>query len=187
MTDHTISLSRCALIMEHFVGWSFGQPDDFQPDKRLFEQLDHPADLHYLADLYNWDDGALVLGWILDSEHCTRSTANLLFWRAAPDYYTKFDLADDSACPSYNEDGFYVIRKVLEKYRTGSFCPYQIEYDPAGDIEERIEENPKWEYPQGVYHRIEGVIVRPSIWIRLLASLGSFWMWLKYPKFRKRK
>jgi hypothetical protein len=59
--------------------WSFLQPDGYLPDKALFNQLAHPAELYYLASIYNWDDGATVLGWVLDSALCTRSTANLLF------------------------------------------------------------------------------------------------------------
>ena len=146
-------------IRAHFFEWSFGQPDGFTPDRALFATLTHPAELHYLASIYNWDDGELVLGWILDSELCTRATANLLFWRAAPDWYLRCDIDDESTCPSYNLDGFKVLQKVLRKYEEGSFPPCAISFDPKDELETICEQNPRWVYPLGVYDLIEGVDV----------------------------
>lgn len=123
-------------------------------------QLTHPADLHYLASIYNWDDGHTVLEWILDSPLCARSTANLLFWRSAPDYYLKFNLDDDTSCESYNYSGFAVIKKIVKKYQTNSFSDYQIAFDPNDEIEEIITENPRWKIPSGVYDKINGVEIQ---------------------------
>jgi hypothetical protein len=159
MTKYTIDAARCEFIETNFFQWSFRKPDDFRPDKDLFLRLSHPSELHYLASIYNWDDGALVLEWVLESDLCTRSTANLLFWRSAPDWYLRCDIDDESSCPEFNRDGFKVIRRVMAKYKTGDFANYQIAFNPKDEIESVDEQNPKWSYPSGVYDIIEGVEV----------------------------
>src|ERR1700761_8698510 len=58
---YVVSHARQEFIRTHFFQWSFGQPESYVPDKALFLSLAHPADLHYLANIYNWDDGELVL------------------------------------------------------------------------------------------------------------------------------
>lgn len=157
---YLIPKSRASFITTNFFQFSFDKPDDFLPSKDLFLQLTHPAELHYLAAIYNWDDGHTVLEWILDSPLCTRSTANLLFWRSAPDYYLKCDLGDESTCESYNFAGYAVVRKVVQKYQTNSFSDYQIAFDPSEEIEEIMTENPRWNIPEGVYDRIDGVEIQ---------------------------
>ena len=159
MESFKINKNRTKFIKSNFFQFSFN-PDsneDIEPDRKKFEQLRNPAELHYLAYIYNWDDGVTVLEWILDSPLCTRSTANLLFWRAAPDYYLEFDINDENSCPSYNRAGFHVIQKVLEKYKNNSFSKSQIKFDPESVIEEIINDNKKWEIPSGVYDKISGV------------------------------
>jgi hypothetical protein len=156
---YVVNRPRREFILTHFFEWSFGQSESFVPDKALFLTLAHPAELHFLANIYNWDDGELVLNWILESDLCTRATANLLFWRAAPDWYLRCDLGDESTCPNYNLAGFRVLRKVLEKYRDNSFSAYAIRLDPKDEIEEVCETNPKWDFPPGVYDVIDGVEV----------------------------
>ena len=157
--SYVVSQARREFIRAHFFEWSFGQPESYVPDRALFLTLAHPAELHYLASIYNWDDGDLVLDWILESELCTRATANLLFWRAAPDWYLRCDLDNESTCPSYNLAGFRVLRKVLQKYQANSFSAYAIKFDPKGEIEEVCEKNPMWDFPPGVYDVIEGIDV----------------------------
>ncbi len=159
MATYTISKLRQSFIETHFLEWSLNKPGDFIPDKSLFENLCHPAELHYLAYIYNWDDGSLVLEWILESKLCTKSTANFLFWRAGPDYYLKCDLDDFNTCDSYNLDGFRVIRNVMEKYRLNNFSEYEIEFDPAGEIESILTKEPRWEIPEDMYSFIPGVNV----------------------------
>ena len=159
MSEYVIPASRQKYIAENFFQWSFGKGDDFFPEKEVFLGLSHPAELHFLAHIYNWDDGSLVLEWILDSPLCSRSTANLLFWRSAPDWYLKFDIDDLGSCPPYNQDGFRVIQKVVSKYLNNDFSDYQIEFDPGNEIEEITSVNPKWEIPRGVFEKIDGVAI----------------------------
>lgn len=157
METYVIKRKRRHFIKEHFFQWSFHKPVGYLPEKSLFLQLTHPAELHYLADIYNWDDGEIVLEWILNSPLCTRATTNLLFWRTCPDYYLEFDIEDEHSCTDCNSESFKFLRKIVQKYQDNTFSLYQIEFDPTGEIEEIQEMNPKWLYPQGVYDIIKGV------------------------------
>lgn len=155
---YKIKIDRINFIRDNFFQWSFHKPDDFIPDKILFNKLTHPAELHYLADIYNWDDSEVVLEWILDSPMCSRSTANLLFWRARPDFYLKYDIYQDN-WKSLDYGGLSVIKKVLEKYKNSNFSDFEIEFDPKDELEEITEKNPQWAFPNAIYDKIEGVKV----------------------------
>jgi hypothetical protein len=157
-STYIIEGKQKGLIRKNFFQWSLRKPDNYVPDKKLFNQLTHPAELHYLADIYNWDDGVLVLKWILDSALCSRSTANLLFWRSAPDYYLQFDLSGDE-CPSHNMTGFFVIKKILEKYENNNFCDVKIQFSPTKEIEKILTKEQKWKIPSGMYDKIRGIKV----------------------------
>lgn len=160
MATYKISRRRARFIEAKFFQWSLYKPDDTPPDAEAFSKLSHPAELHYLASIYNWDDGPKVLEWVVDSPMCSRSTANLIFWRSAPDYYLKFDL--DTAEGSYPSEREVVslLRKIVLKYREGSFSDLQIDFDPESEIEDIMTEDPKWNYPDGVYDSIEGITIK---------------------------
>jgi hypothetical protein len=162
MENFLVTKLHQQFIKEHFFEWSF-KGADASPSKALFEELDHPVLLHFLADIYNWDDGSIILEWILDSPLCSRSTANLLFWRASPDFYLSYDIYNLESCPDYNRDPFRVLSKIVEKYNSGQFSDINIELDPSTEIEEISETNPKWTFPKGTYDHIHGInmIVEP--------------------------
>jgi len=164
--NYLFSRNRVSYITKHFFQWSFDKPDDFLPEKTLFEKLDHPADLHYLASIYNWDDDPVVLEWILESPLCTRSTANLIFWRAAPDYYLRYSLDDPTACPDGDKRVLSILRKIVAKYAAGQFSAFQIKFDPADEMETIMTAQPKWSFPAGVYDRIEGAELLMKPWWR---------------------
>lgn len=159
MNTYVVTNEKRKFIERNFFEWSFKKSEDFLPEKALFQKLDHPAELHYLAGIYNWDDGPVVLEWLLDSPLCTRATANLIFWRAAPDWYLRCDIDDELSCPDFNRDAFKVIRKIVQKYKDCAFSSYEIEFDPTNEIEEVIEKNPRWSFPKGVYDTIKGIKV----------------------------
>ncbi|OZY86970.1 hypothetical protein CBP51_08255 [Cellvibrio mixtus] len=159
MAKFRVSFWRKWFIKRHFFQWSLYKPEGFMPNKKLFLKLKHPAELHYLSEIYNWDDGSTVLEWVLESNLCSKATANLLFWRAAPDWYLKFDPNDLESCPVINRDGFRVIQKVLKKYKDNNFSEFQIEFDPAKEIEEITSKDRKWEVPNEMYEKLSGLKV----------------------------
>lgn len=156
MTTYIVSKSRRAFLDQYFFQWSFGKPDGFLPSKEAFSSITHPAELHYIACVYNWDDGPEVLLWILDSPLCSRSTANLLFWRSLPSYFEERDFSDPSTCRNYCEPGFAIVKRVLERYRDEDFSATDLEFDPEGELEPLRRENPFWKVPDGVFDRIHG-------------------------------
>lgn len=159
MTKYVIPSEKLSFIHDHFFQWSFGKPADFLPSKQAFAQLNHPAELHYLALIYNWDDRADVLLWILESPHCARSTANLLFWRSLPSYFEDSDFSDASTCPEFCEPGFIVCRSVLMRYKRMDFSPIDLSFDPTKEWEPLRRENPFWSAPEGVFDKIRGLEV----------------------------
>ena len=159
MTRFKIPHARRVFLDEHFFQWSFGKPAGFLPGREAFASISHPAELHYVAFTYNWDDGPDVLLWILNSPLCSRSTANLLFWRSLPSYFEESDFSDPLTCPEYCEPGFAVIRQVLLMYQSAQFSDMEIEFDPRAELEPVRRINPTWTVPEGVFDSISGVAV----------------------------
>lgn len=163
MPAYTLSKSQTLFVDEHFFEWSFDLiSDDAIPDKSLFLQLNHPAELHYLASIYNWDDSPIVLDWVLDSPLCSRATANLIFWRSAPDYYLRYDLNDLDSCPIRDREVLSLLNNFVRRYASGSFHEIDIDFDPEAEIEEITTPEPKWEFPAGVYDRIHGLKIQTA-------------------------
>jgi hypothetical protein len=169
MGDYILTLSRADFIHKHFLEWSFGRPLDQLPDRDKFEMLTHPAELHYLAYIYNWDDGPVVMEWIVDSPLCSKATANLIFWLVRPDYYTRYDLNAVNETDDYDDDleVLRVLRKILEKHKKDDFHGCQIAFDPEDELEELMERRPKWTVPPALYEKLEGdemmVETRPEV------------------------
>lgn len=159
MGKYSISSARRKFIEDNFFEWSFGRGDDFLPSKDNFNKLSHPAELHYLAEIYNWDDGHIVLQWILESPVCCKSTANLLFWRSLPSYFEETNFDDESTCPDYCEAGFALIKSVLIKYAKNQFSKIDIVFNPAAELEDVRKINPHWVVPEEVYLAVKGVEV----------------------------
>lgn len=92
MPQYVIHKDRATFIHNNFFEFSFNEEsnDEIEPDRQKFEQLVHPAELHYLASIYNWDDGNTVPLWIVESPLCSKATAILVFWLTTPDYYRQY-------------------------------------------------------------------------------------------------
>ncbi|MBO2011415.1 DUF4274 domain-containing protein [Hymenobacter negativus] len=73
---HAISQERANFLEANFFQFSF---EEREPDRTLFDTITSPTELHYMAHIYNWDDGPEVLGWIIDSPYCDRGTSAMIF------------------------------------------------------------------------------------------------------------
>lgn len=189
MNRYIVKANRIKFIEKNFFQWSFDKPDDYVPNKEAFNRLNHPAELHYLASIYNWDDGPIVLEWIIDSPLCTKATANLIFWRAQPDFYTGFELNAINPKDGYDEDYdmLRILRKIIEKNQKNDFSPFNIEFDPYNELEDLKEKSPKWAVPKALYEKIEGVKVivvkrgidvsQRTIIITIIVILGLLQIW----------
>ncbi len=73
---------RIKKIEKNFFEFSFNDEyEDIIPDKNIFDSLTS-AEQYYLASIYNWDDGVIVLKWIIESPICDKGTAMKIFWMA---------------------------------------------------------------------------------------------------------
>jgi hypothetical protein len=119
---------RKKLIENNFFEFSFnnGNDDEIKPDFEIFKSL-NSFEQYYLAEIYNWDDGVVVLEWIIDSPKCDKGTASNIFWSAEPDYY--FDFTNETI-DEYEKDIFDLLQKILRKFNNDEFKKSKIKFDP---------------------------------------------------------
>ena len=138
-----LSKQQTDFIKDNFFESSFaGQ----EPDRKSFKKIETPSQLHYLAGIYNWDDGTEVLDWIISSPRCDKGTALLIFWRAEPDYYTKFDneLEADT-----DKEIYLLLRKIITNWQSGFYKKERFKFDPIAEgynVDYRYP-NEKWQIP----------------------------------------
>ena len=141
-----VTAKREQFIKDHFLELSFG---DRKLDKNKFESL-RSAELHFLAEIYNWDDGIEVLNMIIDSERCDAGTAMLIFWKAEPYYYTQYD---EDNVTDMDKDVLLLLKKIIKKIENKSFRHSWFTFNPIRegyDVDEGYQ-NPKWTIP----HRLK--------------------------------
>jgi hypothetical protein len=125
--DYTVSEERIALLQAHFFEFSF---DGRAPDRMVFEAITNPVEYHLIAANYNWDDGPEVLTWIVTSSLCDRATAQLIFWRAQPSFYTRFTSVEAA---DYEAAVYTLLRTIMQQWEAGAYPSTFIAYDPRTD------------------------------------------------------
>ena len=156
-----ISKERADFLTEQFYELSF---DDRLPDRKLFNTIQKPEELHFLADQHNWDDGVELLEWIIDSEFCDEATARLIFWRSQPEFYTEF-IAEKEA--GSFADVYLLLRKIVKNVESGVYKKRELEFNPLTDVGSPSDihyRNPKekWPIPDTMKLPVKGmdVVVR---------------------------
>ncbi|MEO9893945.1 DUF4274 domain-containing protein [Aurantibacter sp.] len=100
--------------------------EDYIPDYQKFKSL-NSAEQYYLADICNWDDGPIVLQWIIDSPKCDKGTACKIFWNSEPDYY--FDFTAETI-NEYEKDIWNLLQSILKRYRADDFAKSRFKFIP---------------------------------------------------------
>ncbi|MBB6370540.1 DUF4274 domain-containing protein [Chryseobacterium shigense] len=165
--------SRENFIKENFFELSFR---DENPDFEKFKTL-NSTELHYLADIYNWDDGVEVLFWIINSGKCDKGTALMIFWRAVPDYY--FEKNEDEL-EIYEKEVYQLLNKIVEAFKSNKFRRSGLKYNPADDFDTDSEEILTWNIPNEMTKKTKGF--KPVYLGTLLNALKK-----KYKKSNNRK
>lgn len=125
--------NKILLIKKNFIEFSFD--DDIEndeetiPDFKKFQTL-NSAEQYYLADNYNWDDGTIVLDWIIDSPKCDKGTACMIFWRAEPDYYYNYTA---ETIEDYQADVWHLLQKIVERFKKDDFKSSKFKFIPANE------------------------------------------------------
>ncbi len=152
--DYNVSEERQTLLQEKFFEFSF---DEREPDKEFFDSITNPVELHLIAGNYNWDDGAEVLTWIIDSPLCDKATAAMTFWHSQPSYYTQFDNEEEA---SWAGDVYTLLRKIIENFELNFYKTTLISYNPQTDPKaegvEETEPKAKWSIPDYLKQPIIG-------------------------------
>jgi len=125
--DYIVSAERIALLQTHFFEFSF---DGRAPDRAFFEAISNPVEYHLIAASYNWDDEPEVLRWTVTSPLCNRATAQLIFWRAQPTFYTQFTSAEEA---DYEAEVYTLLRTIMQQWEAGTYSSTLIAYDPRTD------------------------------------------------------
>lgn len=125
-----ISPKRVKFIRDNFFEFSFVDEDSDEeviPDFEAFQTLSS-AEQYFLATEYNWDDGTVVLNWIIDSQICDKGTAIMIFWMADPDYYFDYteEIIDDWA-----KDVWKLLQKIIKKIYNGEFTKSTYGFNPT--------------------------------------------------------
>jgi hypothetical protein len=149
--------NRVNTIKKHFFEFSFGsEDDDAIPDKKVFDKLSS-AEQYFLASIYNWDDGAIVLKWIVESTKCDKGTATRIFWMAEPDYYFDYDA---NSIDEYEKDIFDLLQLILSRFQKNDFKSAMFRFIPKDEGYKTNWESAKgiWELPRELIEGNKGIV-----------------------------
>jgi len=122
--------NKISLIKKNFIEFSFDEDDDSDkeivPNFEIFKTL-NSSEQYYLADNYNWDDGTIVLDWIIDSPKCDKGTASLIFWRAEPDFYFNYT---SETIVDYEKPVWNLLQKIVKKFKENRFTNNRLKFNP---------------------------------------------------------
>jgi hypothetical protein len=168
MAKFVIPETRKSFLLHNFVEYSFEQDDnvnDLEADKVLFDSITSPEEIFFLAQCCNWDDGAIIPEWIIDSPLCTKAAALTIFWQSAP--YEYMEYAFGSKIPQWKsseEDEeqtkiLNILEKLISKFKASEFHQLSIQFDFNVWGGKLIVDSPKWEPPKEFFTCVEGIEV----------------------------
>ena len=160
LSIYNLSKEQINYIEENFFEFSFGKEDlNYLPNKEVFDKLTHPAELFYLAWIYNWDDGKEIMKWVVESPLCSEATAKLIFWRCAPDYYRRYNIEGDKEADENLDDAeaLTLLKLIMDRQTKMDYHPISIAFDPADEVESLTQKNAKWDVPPSMFTKTEGL------------------------------
>jgi len=149
---------KIALIKKNFIEFSID--DDIEseeqtiPDFKKFSSL-NAVEQYYLVNHYNWDDGPIVMQWIINSPKCDKGTACKIFWATEPDYY--FDFTEQTI-DEFDRDIWLLLQSIIKRFKADNFKSNKLKFIPS---EEGYKTNwtmihDIWEIPDSLLKGVQG-------------------------------
>ena len=112
----------------------FANGGDFDTDEEFFEaikEIDSSEELHYLAQILNWDDYRTpkAIEQVLDHPKCDAGTALQIYWMNEPEGLKDMELKN-GVVAAWREDGYQLHRKIEQLYLAGKYSARRIAFDP---------------------------------------------------------
>jgi hypothetical protein len=170
MSKYLIPEARKQFLLDNFVEYNFGEDDEgneIQPSKQVFDSITDPAEIFFIAERCNWDDGALIPQWIIDSPLCTKAAALVIFWTSAPDEYMEYNFGEKirgynhgpGEIDEHETSILNLLEKLVQRFERNDFCDYKIKFDFKFWGCKLLVNSPKWSVGQEFFKSIDGVEV----------------------------
>ncbi|HAB52522.1 MAG TPA: hypothetical protein DCE80_10205 [Ignavibacteriales bacterium] len=118
-----LTQKRIKFLVDNF----FEQPDI---DYSLFDSIQNREELHFIAEIFNWDYDIELLKRIINNPICDKGTALLIYWLSCPGFYTQFDSIDEV---DINPEVFELIKEIENNFNSDFYKCEQIAFDPTND------------------------------------------------------
>ncbi len=167
MAEYEIPESRKQFLLDNFVEYSFEQDEegnDLQADKSLFDSISSPEELFFLAQSCNWDDGAVIPKWIIESPLCTKAAALTIFWQSAPDEYMEYKFGSqvpgwEGGVDEEQTEILNILEKLVYRFKLDDYLNKQIAFDFSVWGGKLVVKDPKWSVSDDFFQSINGLIV----------------------------
>lgn len=168
MGQHHIDDQRKEYLIDNFINIDFYDEDeevDMAKLSSLFNEIKDPAEIYFLAENFNWDNGPTIAEWIVSSPLCTKAAALVIFWTSAPDEYMEYEFG--SSIPKYNSDQtdqeqtsiLNLLEKLVTRFSNNDFNKLEICFDFSHWGCKLMVNSPKWSVCEEFYKSIDGVEV----------------------------
>lgn len=167
MSQYEIPEERKQFLLDNFVEYSFEQDEDgndLRADKSLFESISSPEELFYLAQSCNWDDGAVIPKWIIESPLCTKAAALTIFWQSAPDEYMEYEFGSQvtgwkGGIDEEQTEILNLLEVLITRFKNNDFLNKDIAFDFSVWGGKLLVKDPKWSVNDEFFKSINGVVV----------------------------
>lgn len=168
MATFLIPESRKQFLLDNFVEYSFEQDEygnDLEADKLLFDSIISPEEIFFLAQHCNWDDGATIPQWIINSPLCTKAAALTIFWQSAPYEYMEYAFGTTiTKWKSVEIDReqtniLNILHTLIAKFKATEFHRLSIKFDFSIWGGKLVVDDPLWTPPKEFFNSIAGVEV----------------------------
>ena len=170
MNEIIIPEDRKQLLLDTIVEyciWDDDAGNQIQSVKKIFDAITDPAEIFFIAEHCNWDNGVLIPQWIIDSPLCTKAAALIIFWTSAPDEYIEYNFGEKirgnnhglGEIDEHETSILNLLEKLVLRFEKNDFCDFTIKFDFKFWGCELLVNSPKWSVSQEFFRSIDGIEV----------------------------